>query len=180
MKNIATKIKRWAAGTAMLTTMLASSAFAQTPKLTDSEIASVAVVANQNDIGFADIAKKKSKNADVLKFADMMSADHKSVIDQAVALVTKLKVTPKDNSLSQKLSSDAAATRKMLESKSAKDFDKAYVDNEVGYHKAVISAVETILVPQAQNAELKALLEKVVPILKMHLNHCEMIQKTIK
>jgi putative membrane protein len=149
-------------------------------KLTDPEIASVAVVANQNDIGFAEIAKKKSKNADVVKFAETMATDHKAVIDQAVALVTKLGVTPKDNAVSKKLTSDAAKTRKMLNSKSGEDFNKAYIDNEVAYHKAVIAAVEGTLIPQAQNNELKALLQKVVPTLKAHLAHAEMVQKNYK
>ena len=158
--------------------MLSSTAFAQnSPKLSDAEIASVAVVANQGDIGFAKIAKQKSKNAEILKFAETMAKDHQSVIDQAVALVTKLKVTPKDNALSRKLTADAAKTRKMLFSKPAKTFNKAYIDNEVAYHQAVISAVETVLIPQATNAELKSLLQNVVPTLKAHLEHAEMVQK---
>ena len=99
------------------------------------------------------------------------------MIDQAVALVTKLKVTPKDNAVSQKLKSDAAKTQKMLRSKSAQAFDKAYIDNEVVYHKAVIAAVETVLIPQATNEELKGLLQNVVPALKAHLEHAEMVQK---
>ena len=146
-------------------------------KLNDAEIASAAVVANQSDIDFAMIAKQKSKNAEVLKFAETMAKDHKAVIDQAVALVTKLKVTPKDNAVSQKLKSDAAKTQKMLRSKSAQAFDKAYIDNEVAYHKAVIAAVETVLIPQATNEELKGLLQNVVPALKAHLEHAEMVQK---
>ena len=68
----------------------------------------------------------------------------------------------------------------MLNSKSTKTFDKAYVDNEVAYHKAVIAAVNTVLIPQAKNAELKALLEKVVPILNTHLKHAEMLQSQLK
>lgn len=158
--------------------MLSSTTFAQkAPKLSDPEIASAAVVANQGDIGFAKIAKQKSKNADILKFAETMSRDHQAVIDQAVALVTKLKVTPKDNAVSRKLNADAAKTRKMLLSKSAKTFDKAYIDNEVAYHKGVIAAIETILIPQATNQELKSLLQNVVPTLKEHLAHAEMVQK---
>ena len=149
----------------------------KTTKLTDPEIASAAVVANQGDIGFAKIAKQKSKNADVLKFAETMATDHQSVIDQAVALVTKLKVTPKDNAVSRKINADAAKTRKMLQSKSPKTFDKAYIDNEVAYHKGVIAAVETILIPQASNPELKSLLQNVVPTLKAHLEHAQMVQK---
>ena len=65
----------------------------------------------------------------------------------------------------------------MLRSKSNKDFDKAYIDNEVGYHKAVIAAVEGLLIPEAENKELKELLQAVVPALKTHLAHAEMVQK---
>src|SRR5689334_2159777 len=120
-------------------TMFAGRAPAQTPKLSDAEIASVAVTANQVDIDYAKIATSKSKNEQVLNFAKTMATDHQAVIDQAVALVTKLKVTPQDNDVSKKLKSDAEATKKTLQSKSGKDFDKAYIDNEVAYHKAVIA-----------------------------------------
>jgi len=153
---------------------------AQTPKLSDPEVASVAVTANQIDINYAAIAKVKSKNAEVLRFAETMTTDHKAIIAQAVALVTKLKVTPKDNAMSQKLASDAEKTKKLLRKKSGKAFDKAYIDNEVSYHKAVIAAVEGVLIPSATNAELKALLQKVVPALKTHLAHAEMVQKNYK
>jgi putative membrane protein len=156
-----------------------SQAMAQQSKLTDPEIASIAVTANQVDINQAALAKEKSKNADVLHFAETMTNDHKAVIDQAVALVTKLKVTPKDNAVSQKLLADAAKTKASLQKKSGKAFDKAYVDNEVAYHKAVIGVVEGTLIPATQNAELKELLQKVVPALRTHLEHAEMLQKSL-
>lgn len=164
----------------VLSVVFTGASFAQAPKLTDPEIASVAVTANQIDINYAAVAKQKSKNAKILKFAETMINDHKAIIAQAVALVTKLKVTPKDNSLSKKLTADAEKTKKTLLSKSGKAFDKAYIDNEVAYHKAVIGAVATLLVPSAQNQELKSLLEKVVPALKTHLAHAEMVQKNFK
>lgn len=150
------------------------------PKLTDAEIASVAVVANQNDMDFANIAIEKSQNPEVINFAKTMIADHQSVIDMAVALVTKLGVTPMDNAVSKQYRNNAKETMDMLKSKSAMSFDKAYVDNEVAYHEAVISAVNTVLIPQAQNKELKALLEKVVPILETHLDHAKMIQNKMR
>lgn len=146
-------------------------------KLLDTEVASVAVTANQIDIDFAKIAKEKSKNAEILKFADMMAADHKSVIDKATALVTKLKVTPKDNATSRSLLADAEKTKAKLRAQSGAAFDKAYIDNEVAYHKAVISTVNTVLIPETENAELKKLLQDVAPVLKMHLQHAEMVQK---
>jgi putative membrane protein len=117
-------------------------------QLSDPEVASVAVVANQIDINYAAIAKQKSKNADVINFAETMARDHKAVIGQASALVKKLGVTPKDNDVSKKLVADAEKTKKTLRSKSGRAFDKAYVDNEVAYHKAVINAVQNLLIPE--------------------------------
>lgn len=158
--------------------MIPASANAQSnPKLSDAEVASVAVVANQIDINYAAIAKEKSKDPAVIKFAETMERDHKAVIGQAAALVKKLGVTPKDNAVSKKLLADAEKTKKTLRAKSATGFNKAYIDNEVAYHKAVIAAVEGLLIPETENGELKALLQNVVPALKAHLMHAEMLQK---
>jgi putative membrane protein len=150
------------------------------PKLSDAEVASVAVVANQIDINYAEIAKQKSKDPNVIKFAETMDRDHKAVIAQAAALVKKLGVTPQDNAVSKKLLADAEVTKRSLQSKSGKAFNTAYINNEVAYHKAVIGAVETLLIPETENSELKELLQNVVPALKAHLMHAEMLQKNYK
>ena len=149
------------------------------PDLTDPEVASVAVVANQIDVGYAELAKQKSGNAEVKKFAQTMIDDHNAVIGQAVALAKKLGVTPKDNAVSQGLLKDSRKTISALKAKSGAAFNRAYINNEVAYHKAVIQAVEGLLIPETENAELKQLLQKVVPALKTHLGHAEMLQKSL-
>ena len=160
--------------------MLSMPAFAQKDtKLSDAEIASVAVTANQIDIEYAQIAQKKSKNADVLKFAETMATDHQSVINQAVALATKLGVTPKDNATTQSFLAGAIKTKAMLNSKKGNAFDKAYINNEVAYHKAAINEVENVLIPNATNSELKSLLQSALPLFKTHLAHAEMLQKEL-
>ncbi|WP_146898044.1 DUF4142 domain-containing protein [Adhaeribacter aerolatus] len=147
------------------------------PKLSDEEVASVAVTANQIDINQARLAKERSKNTQVLQFAETMANDHKAVIGQASALVKKLGVTPKDNAVSRQLLADAAKTEKVLKTKKGKEFDKAYIDNEVAYHKAVISAVKGLLIPETENQELKDLLQNILPALDAHLQHAQMLQK---
>ena len=124
-------------------------------KLTDPEIASVAVTANQIDIEYAQIAQKKSKNTDVLKFAETMAKDHQSVIDQAVALAKKLGVTPKDNATTKSFLAGAVKTKAMLNSKKGNAFNKAYIDNEVAYHKAAINEVENVLIPGCNKQRIK-------------------------
>lgn len=166
---------------ALSTGLLSFPASAQkSQKLTDPEIASVAVTANQIDIDYAKIAIKKSKNTQVIDFAKTMEKDHGAVIDQAVALAKKLGVTPKDNPTTKAFLAGAVKTRAMLNSKKGKAFDKAYVDNEVAYHKAAIGEVENVLIPDATNGELKSLLQSALPIFKGHLAHAEMVQKSLE
>lgn len=149
-------------------------------QLTDPEIASVAVTANQIDVSYGKIALKKSKNADIRKFAQTMITDHSGVITQAVALAKKLDVVPKTNSVTKQLLAGAVTTEKKLNAQKGTNFDKAYIDNEVAYHESVISAVNNLLIPETQNKELKALLVKVAPVLKEHLAHAKMVQSALK
>ena len=178
--NIFKPLTAFAATLTLCTVILTMPVFSQEkPRLSDAEVASVALVANQIDINYGEIAKERSKNTDILKFAETMISDHTAVIEQAAALVKKLGVTPKDNAVSQKLLADAEKTKKALRSKSGKAFNKAYIDNEVAYHKAVIAAVEGLLIPETENKELRDLLLNVVPALKVHLEHAIMVQNKI-
>lgn len=153
---------------------------ADAPPLTDANIAAIVVVANTIDINAGKLAQKTTRNADVKGLGDMMVRDHEAVNKQAVDLVTKLKVTPQDNDLSKQLKADADKTYASLKAKSGAEFDRAYTANEVAYHEAVISVVEKQLIPGAHNAELKALLEQVLPALQAHLAHAKHIQSQLK
>jgi putative membrane protein len=148
--------------------------------LSDANIAAIVVAANDIDIKAGKLAQKSATHAEARGLGDMMVRDHTSVNQQAVALVTKLKVTPQDNDLSKKLKADAEKTYADLAAKKGADFDRAYVANEIAYHAAVISVVETMLIPGAKNAELKALLQQVLPAFHAHLAHAKMVQAQLK
>ena len=107
-----------------------------------------------------------------------MVGDHTSVNDQAIALLKKLNVRPEDNPTSKALTQSAEAERKKLSGLDGAAFDKAYVDNEVAYHKTVNSALSKTLIPDAQNAELKSLLEKGLKVFESHLQHARVWQSS--
>ena len=155
-------------------------ALAQNAKPTDPQIAHIAYTAGQLDIEAAKQALKKSKNKEVRAFADDMVKDHSAVNKQALALVKKLKVTPQDNPTSQALTKAAAAKRAELAKLSGAAFDKAYVDNEVAYHKTVNGALETQLIPSASNPELKSLLQTGLKIFQGHEQHAEHVDAALK
>ena len=108
-----------------------------------------------------------------------MIGDHTAVNDQALALVKKLNVTPEDNPTSQALTKQAKATSEKLAGLTGAAFDKAYVDNEVAYHKTVNSALSTTLIPNAQNPELKSLLERGLKLFQSHLEHAERLAQQL-
>jgi putative membrane protein len=147
---------------------------------TDPQIAHIAYTAGQIDIAAAEQALVKSTNQTVIDFANLMLADHRAVNDQALALVTKLGVTPEDNATSQTLSQQAADKLAELDKLEGAAFDKAYLDIEVAYHAAVNSALSTLLIPSAQNAELKALLETGLQLFTEHQHHAEMVAAEVQ
>ena len=148
--------------------------WAETPaKPTDPQIAHVAYTAGSIDVEAGKLALEKSQNQDVRTFAQQMIGDHTAVNDQALALVKKLNVTPEDNPTSQSLTKQAEVTRKKLAGFTGAAFDKAYIDNEVAFHKTVNSALTTTLIPDAQNSELKSLLERGLKVFQAHLEHAE-------
>jgi putative membrane protein len=168
----------YAAAAALLLAPLATSA--QNAKPTDPQIAHIAYTAGQLDIAAAKQALAKTKNKEVRAFADQMVKDHSAVNKQALALVKKLKVTPQDNPTSQALTKQAADKRAELANLNGAAFDKAYVDNEVAYHKTVDNALETQLIPSAQNAELKSLLQTGLKIFQGHEQHAEHVASELK
>jgi putative membrane protein len=142
----------------------------------DAQIASIVVTANQVDIDAGKLAVSTSHNKDVKAFGQLMITDHTGVNKSAVDLVTRLKVTPEDNATSQSLKSGGDQNLANLKNLKGTAFDKAYVDHEVAYHQQVIDAVDKTLIPNAQNAELKALLVKVRPAFVAHLEHAKTLQ----
>jgi putative membrane protein len=155
-------------------------ATAQGAKPNDAQIAHIAYTADQIDINAAKLALQKSKNKEVRDFAENMVRDHTAVNDQALALVKKLNVSPQDNDTSKALVKQADAKQAELSKLDGAAFDKAYADNEVAYHKAVNNALETVLIPNASNAELKDLLETGLKIFQGHEQHAEQVAQSLK
>ena len=151
---------------------------AQSPS--DAQIAFIVVTANQVDIDAGKLAESKASSADVKAFGKQMVTDHSGVNKQAVALVTRLKVTPEDNATAKSLKSGGAENVARLEKLSGAAFDRAYVDHEVVYHEQVLEALDKTLIPNAQNPELKALLVAVRPAFVAHLDHARHIQTSLK
>ena len=147
---------------------------------TDPQIAHIAYTAGVIDVAAGKQALAKSHNKTVRAFAQEMVRDHTAVNDTALALVKKLNVTPEDNPTSQSLNKGAKAESDKLAKLNGAAFDRAYIANEIAYHKTVNGALEKTLIPNAHNAELKSLLETGLTLFREHQAHAEQIAKEVK
>ena len=143
-------------------------ATAQAAKLDDPTIIAIFDAANTWDMETGALAAKKGTTSEVREFGAMLERDHKVVRQQGRDLVQKLGVhptPPKDFAMAK----DHASAMSTLRSRSGKAFDRAFLEHEVAFHKAVIDAVTTTLLPALENAEARALVTKVAPAFQAHM-----------
>lgn len=149
-------------------------------KPNDAQIAHIAYTAGQIDVDAGKQALAKTHNPAVRAFAEEMVRDHAAVNDKALALVTKLGVTPEANATSTALSAQAAQKHAELDKLDGAAFDRAYVANEVAYHNTVNGALRGLLIPSATNGELKSLLETGLVLFSEHQKHAEHLAASVK
>jgi putative membrane protein len=146
----------------------------------DPQIAHIAYTAGQIDVEAARQALERSRNAEVRAFAETMLRDHQAVNEQALALVRRLQLTPEANPTSEALAAQAAEAHTRLGALEGAAFDRAYAENEAAYHQTVNSALSGTLIPAADNAELKALLEAGLALFGEHQGHAEQLARQLR
>ena len=155
---------------------LAARADEATKGLSDPQIATVALTAHQIDIDRGKTAMRKTRNAEVKQFAEQMVHDHEAGKQEVLALASRLGVKPEQSDVTRSLEADAKQVARRLAKEKGAAFDRDYIDSEVAYHQAVIEAVNRVLIPGAQNAQVKTALQNTVPTLEGHLQHARNVQ----
>jgi putative membrane protein len=138
-------------------------------KLDDPTIVAIFDAANTWDMETGGLAAKKAQSADVKEFGKMLAHDHEAVRQQGRDLTKTLGVTPTPPGPDFQMAKDHYAAMAKLNGVTGAAFDRAFLENEIAYHQAVIDAVTNTLLPAIQNAELKALVVKVAPAFQAHL-----------
>jgi putative membrane protein len=141
-----------------------------TPKaaLDDPTIVAIFDAANTWDVETGTLAEKKGTTKEIRDFGAMLVHDHTMVRQQGRDLAKKLGVQPtppKDFAMAK----DHETALKTLRDANGKEFDRAFLQHEVNFHKAVIDAVTGTLLPAIQNQELKGLVTRVAPAFQAHM-----------
>jgi putative membrane protein len=155
-------------GAALLALGLAPSTQAQAAKLDDPTIVAIFDAANTWDIETGKLAERKGTTKEIREFGAMLARDHAVVRGQGRDLAKKLGVTPTPPK-NFGMAKDHAAAMASLRGKSGRAFDRAFLAHEAAYHKAVLDAVSTTLMPALRNQEVKDLVTKVAPAFQAHM-----------
>jgi putative membrane protein len=145
-----------------------------TASLTDSQIAHIYYTAGQVDIAYANLALNTSSNNAVIAFANATLRDYTAANKTALSSLAKLNIIPQDNAISQSVAGAGAEHAQDLSKLSGAAFDKAYAQNELAYHVFVTGALETRLIPSAQNSQVKSLLQSGRALFEQH--HSDAVQ----
>lgn len=143
---------------------------------TDPEIMAIVEAANTAEIDAGKLAQSNAQNADVKQFATHMVKSHGHM---NASLAKKIKMKPMVNDTSEGIKKDALASLEELKGMQGADFDKAYIDKQVMMHEKVLDMINNTLLPNAQNAQLKAALTKAAPEVKSHLEKAKKIQASM-
>jgi len=147
--------------------------------MTDGAIIAIYNQVNTFDIETAGLAIANAKDKRVIGLAKMVQTDHTAVRQMAADLAIKL---GQDRSLPPSRANAASQHANVLSALSSKkgaEFDKAYLEHEIQFHTAAISAVKSVLIPKARNNELRDLMKKILPGFEHHLAETRRVSKEL-
>lgn len=144
--------------------------------MTDEQIVGVLKLANDGEIKAAKNAVKHAQAKEVKQFAKGMIKDHGTANQELKGIKSKDKLKEADSELKRTLQASAKSGEERLKGLKGRDFDRAYMEEQITMHQAVLNAIDSDLLPNANNADLKAHLEKVRPIVAKHLDHAKSLE----
>jgi putative membrane protein len=143
--------------------------------LTDPNIVALLDEANKADSAAGALAVTKATNKAVKDFAKLMMSEHHALREAGQQLAKKLNVTPAPPATDPVKPLAEGETKALESTPKGPEFDRVYIEQEISAHKAVLDLAENAH-GQAQNEELKALIERAKPVIQKHLDQAEKIK----
>jgi putative membrane protein len=150
------------------------------PVFTDAEILGVVGAANQGELDAAERAASKTLNGRVKRFAEAVRKDHEEAKQELVEVEAKASLTPADTELSNSMTKRAADEAGRLESLDGAAFDDAYIGGQVTAHSELLRSIDEDLMPGAKDPSVAALLRRLRPVIRHHLEKARQAQAELR
>ena len=149
-------------------------------EVSDASIAAVASASNQDEINSSRVALEKGENAQVKQYAQRMVDDHTRMEQQMQQMLQQKGLAPQDNAQSLQMKQAARAALTRLQGLSGRALDSAYVAHQVQSHQATLQAMETTLIPNAKDPQMKSMLEAARPAVAQHLADAQKLRQSMR
>jgi putative membrane protein len=138
----------------------------------DAEFAVAAANGGMAEVALSKIAQDKATDPKVKQFAKQMITDHSKANEELKTLAKSKNITlpSAPNEEKQKAAAD-------LGGKSGSDFDKAYISQMNKDHQETVKLFEDAQ-KEVKDTELKAFINKTLPVIKAHAEHVKSLDKT--
>lgn len=148
-------------------------------QLSDAGIFYILDAANRLDSAAGAIAVTKGTNSEVREYGGIMARDHHRLRQEGQTLATKLAISPAAAAGDTAQAHFDKTMATLNAAAKGRDFDKAYIDHEVAYHKSVLETAVSAMAA-AQSSELKNLIQKAAPVIQGHLDRAQAIQASLQ
>ena len=142
------------------------------PVYPETEAAQILRVINANEIEVSRVARERSQNDDILRYASVMIADHRGMTELLDSLVQP--VSDSVNAESRALRDAGTALVDSLWRLEG-GFNNTYIQRQVAAHEQALLLLDTALIPSARNPQLKKLLRDLRPAVVAHLQRAQQI-----
>jgi len=143
--------------------------------LTDANILALLDEVNAADSAAGNVASSKGTAASVKEFGKQMMRDHHALRKGGQDLAKKMNVTPQPPANDSLPAMAKGEMDKLASTPKGADFDKAYIDAEVGVHQFAVTLLTTAQ-GAAQDSSLKDAITKAIPMIQAHLAKAQDIQ----
>jgi putative membrane protein len=145
------------------------------PTLTDANILAKLDADNVHDSTGGNMASTKGTDAAVKAYGRMMMKDHHAMRVEGMDLAKKANLTPEMPAGDADAAEHKAAEDSLNSMAKGQAWDKFYVDHAVMGHEKVLNFAQNAA-NSAQNADLKAMIEKATPTIQKHLDEAKKLQ----
>jgi putative membrane protein len=148
-------------------------------RVADANTVAILLATSNVDLAYARVADSRRVHRDVKAFAKRMTTDHTKLNETLTRLIKRLDITPREDDVTRLLREQSNARRDTLRTFDGREFDSAYVANEVRYHQEILTAIDRVFLPSAQNPALRDYVTTLRPVITAHLAHAERLQSTL-
>ena len=142
------------------------------PVYPEAEAAQILRAINEGEIAAARVARERTQNEDILRFASVMMADHRAMTALLDSLVPPIADTI--NAESRRIRDSGTQLVDSLW-RIEGGFNNTYIARQVAEHERALLLLDTALIPSARDAKLKKLLRDLRPAVVAHLQRAKQI-----